>query len=226
MNNTQNILCRLIELDKREKGKNDLVRALIYIATDNIEINDEEILQDTFHTPNRSSFIYSVLFEDCFHTSKVRKKVVDRLTIQLNTWEEQGLRANEICQWNNYGDDQREVARRIWNCICKDKEKQKPFDIDTLVHRQKTEMNDKMDLIDNVVSCLEAYCQDACDKISYDNYLKIAQEQLTEKVLRLVQIPPELHTLLPFAKLLNPLIGSNAWRTFLDKHNKSIFIKP
>ncbi|CAF4994323.1 unnamed protein product, partial [Rotaria sp. Silwood1] len=86
-------------------------------TTDNIEINDEEILQDTFHTPNRSSFTYSVLFEDCFQTSKVRKKVVDRLIIQLNTWEEQGLRANEIRQWNNYADDQREVARRIWNCV-------------------------------------------------------------------------------------------------------------
>ncbi|CAF3869927.1 unnamed protein product, partial [Rotaria sp. Silwood1] len=96
--------------------------------TDNIEINDKEILQDTFHTPNRSSFIYSVLFEDCFQTSKVRKKVVDRLIIQLNTWKEQGLRANEIHQWNNYADDQREVARRIWNYDSDSLESELPVD--------------------------------------------------------------------------------------------------
>ena len=222
MKNLKNPLYYLINHDKQQLGANSLVRDLIHLAIDNIEASAEEILQDTFHCPNPSSFTYRLLFEDCFRTSKIRQKTVSRLLVQLNTWEEQGLRANEIHQWNNYTDEQRGIARSIWNCICTIGEKQ--YQIDALVHRQETEMNSKLDLVDNVVSCLDAYCQEACDKTSYDKHLVTVQNELREKVLGLVQIPAELNTLLPFAKLLNPFIGSQAWRTFLERHNKGTFL--
>jgi hypothetical protein len=224
MKNPNNPLYCLIEHDKQQQGKNILVRDLIRMVSDNIEMSAEEILQNTFYRPNRSSFTFSVLFKDCFRTSKPHQKTVNQLLIQLNTWEEQGLRANEIHQWNNYTTDQRQIACRIWNHICKVAGKQ--YEIDTLVHRHETEMNNKLELMDNVVSCLDAYCQDASDKTSYNYHLESVQKQLSEKVLRLVQIPAELEMLLPFAKLLNPLTGSHAWLTFLEQHNKGMFIGP
>lgn len=224
MKNSQNPLYRLIEVNKQQKGKNTLVLDLIHMAVENIEIDNTEILQDVFNQPNQSSFTYAIIFEDCFKISKLRQKIFTQLLIQLNAWEEQGLRANEIHQWKHYNNEQCKIACAVWNYICQ--LAKKSYKIDTLVHRQETEMNDKLDLVDNVVSCLYAYCQDTCDKTFYDNQLKNVQEQLKEKVLGLVEIPPELYALLPFAKSLNPLTNSEAWQTFLKKHSKGMLTLP
>ena len=149
------------------------------------------------------------------------REIVHQLQAQLNVWEEQGLRVDEIQRWSNYTPQQCAIVRQIWNTICTESKTQ--YKIETLIDRQKNEMDDKLSFGGECVSCLDTYCEDAYDKDFYRTHLEIVQKQLTEKVLNQVEIPSELHILLHFAKLLNPLTASNAWRIFRERQNKSKF---
>ncbi len=136
-----------------------------------------------------------------------------------NTWEERGLRANQIVGWKKFNHDQRQIVHRIWEYVGEKAKKQ--YQIDTLIAKQQLEMEEKIQIKEKITKCLEIYCRNACDKQKYLQCLADMDKQLEDGIVRSIVIPDSIRILLPLADRLNPLEKLHAWKTYLEENRQS-----
>ena len=218
LSNHDNPLYHLININKQIQGKSQLIDDLIQLIANRIQFNIDEILRDTFDHPTRTTCIYAVLFEDCFKSSILRQIIIDQLLALWNTWEDEGFRANQIRNWKKFSDEERQIVQRIWNYVGEKAEKQ--YQIDSLIDKQRREMDEKIQIKEKITKCLEIYCQNACDKQLYLDLFLEMETQLKSEIVRSIKIPDEIQILLPLAYRLNPLEKLYAWKTFLAENRK------
>ena len=219
LSNHENPLYHLLNCNKQTDGKSEIINRLIQLIANKIQFTNDEILRDTFEKPSRTSIIYVILFDQAFQESKLHQKVVDQLLAIWNTWEERGLRANEIIGWKKFNPDQRQIIQRVWDYVGEKAKKQ--YQIDRLIAQQQSEMEEKIRIKEKITKCLEIYCRDACDKQTYVTCLADMDKQLESGVVRLIVIPEAIQILLPLADRLNPLEKLYSWKTFLQAHGQT-----
>jgi len=218
LSNHENPLYRLININKQTQGQSQLINQLIQLVASKIQLNTDEILRDTFEKPTRTTIVYAILFEDCFQSSILRQTTIDQLLAIWNTWEEKGLRANQIVGWKKFNNDQRQIVQRIWEYVSEKAKGQ--FQIDELIAQQQLEMEEKIQIKEKITKCLEIYCRNACDKQKYLNCLADMDKQLEDGILRSIVIQDEIRMLLPRAERLNPLEKLYAWKTYLAENRQ------
>lgn len=218
LSNHDNPLYHLLNCNKQTGGKSAIINRLIQLFANRIQFTPEEILRDTFEKPSRTSIIYVILFDPAFQGSQLHQKVVDQLLAIWNTWEQRGLRANEIVGWKKFTPDQRQIIQRVWDYV--GGKAQKQYQIDHLIAQQQSEMEEKIRIKEKLTKCLEIYCRDACDKQTYLTCLADMDKQLESGVVRLIVIPEAIEILLPLADRLNPLEKLYSWKTFLRENRR------
>ncbi|CAF5206478.1 unnamed protein product, partial [Rotaria magnacalcarata] len=156
LTNQINPLRILIRIDVETKYQNAFLRELIEMACEDIKIDDEEILQDLFYKPDSQTFTCFVLFHSSFRTVHIRQYIIDRLLTQSISWEDIGMRWDELLAWRNYTNQQRVVANKVWALISEVSSKQ--FEIDKLINTENDKMQEKLKIIEIIPSCLDIYC--------------------------------------------------------------------
>ncbi|UJR36511.1 hypothetical protein I4U23_029232 [Adineta vaga] len=219
LHNHQNPLYHLIRLYTQVQDRSLLVNDLIHLVTDQIQFSVNEILRDTFERPNSTTCIYAILFEDCFKSTKLRQILIDQLLALWNSWEEEGFRANQLQGWKKFTNEERQIIQRIWNYVGEKAEKQ--YQIDSLIDKQRQEMEEKIQIKEKIIKCLEIYCQYASDKQIYFGLFEEIETQLKCGIIRSIKIPDEIQALVPLADRLNPLEKLYVWQSFLIKHKKN-----
>ena len=220
MTNYDNPLHNLIKLYGKTKGESVLIKDLIALTAQRIQFTGQEILRDTFDYPSQTSCIYAVLFEECFNKSTLRQTLVDQLLVIWAAWEDEGFHANQIIGWRGFSPEQRDTVQRIWNYMSEVAKKQ--FHIDILIDRQQKEMEEKIQIKEQIIQCLENSCQHACDKEIYLDLLSEMELALRSKIVRSIQVPEEIAQLLPLARRLNPLEKLHSWKIFLAQHQRKV----
>lgn len=218
LSNHENPLYHFINIDKQIHGASQLINELIHLTSNKIQINNDEILRDTFEKPTRTTCVYAILFEDCFKTSTLRQTIVDQLLAIWSSWEERGFRANQITGWKNFSPDERQIVHRIWEYVGEKAKKQ--YQIDTLIAKQQREMDEKIVIKEKFTKCLEIYCRNACDKEKYLECLSEIDTQLKSGIVHSITIPKSIEILLPRADRLNPLEKLHVWKTFLAENRR------
>ncbi|CAF2385070.1 unnamed protein product [Rotaria sp. Silwood2] len=218
LSNRENPLYHLINIDKQNQGKSKLINNLIQLTANKIQFDVDEISQETFERPTRTTCVYAILFEDCFKTSTLRQTIIYQLRELWNVWEKEGFRANQILGWKNFSDEERQIVYRIWNYIGETAGKQDK--INTLIDRQQWEMDEKIQVKERITQCLEIYCQNAYDKQIYLDLLSDMETKLKSEIVRSIQIPDQIKSILPLVNRLNPLEKLNVWKTFLAQKRK------
>ncbi|CAF1653778.1 unnamed protein product, partial [Rotaria magnacalcarata] len=212
LTNQINPLRILIRIDVETKYQNAFLRELIEMACEDIKIDDEEILQDLFYKPDSQTFTCFVLFHSSFRTVHIRQYIIDRLLTQSISWEDIGMRWDEVLAWRNYTNQQRVVANKVWALISEVSSKQ--FEIDKLINTENDKMQEKLKIIEIIPSCLDIYCSNAPDKQDYKDLLQNIANSFTEKIVRTVAIPNEIDQFVPIAKRLDPYSKSTVWHLF------------
>jgi len=202
------------------QGQNQLLNELLQLTSNKIQCNTEEILQDTFQKPVRTTYIYAILFENCFKDSPLRQTITNELLLIWNSWEQAGFRANQIVAWKNFTNDEHQIVHRIWDNYLSEITK-KQYRIDKLIDKQEREMDEKIQVKEKITKCLDIYCRNACDKDLYLECLSEMDTQLKSGIIRSILIPDEIKILLPLANRLNPLEKLYAWKTYLAENRKS-----
>ncbi|CAF1549778.1 unnamed protein product, partial [Adineta ricciae] len=218
LQNPLNPLYHLIRIYTQVKGQSALINELIQLTSRQIKFEVNEILRDTFERPTRTACVYAVLFDNCFENTTLRQMIIDQLLALWNSWEEEGFRANQLQNWKKFTNEERQIVKRIWDYVGEKAEKQ--YQIDSLIDRQGREMEEKIQIKEKIIKCLEIYCEHACDKEIFFNLLAEIDDQLRSRVVRSIRISEEIQTLVPLAERLNPLEKLHAWQTFLAKHQK------
>ncbi|CAF3200501.1 unnamed protein product [Rotaria socialis] len=212
LTNQINPLRILIRIDVATKYQHAFLRELIQMACEDIKIDDEEILQDLFYKPDYQTFTYVALFHSSFETIHIRQCIVDRLLAQSLSWEEIGMRWDQLFAWTHYTYQQRVVADKVWALIREVSSKQ--FEIDKLINTENDKMQEKLKIIEIIPSCLDIYCSNATDKQHYKDLLQNIANSFTEKIVRTVVIPNEIEQFVPIAKRLHPYSKSTVWHLF------------
>ncbi|CAF1416103.1 unnamed protein product, partial [Rotaria magnacalcarata] len=212
LTNQINPLRLLMHIDVQIKYQNAFLRELIEMTCEDIKIDDEEILQDLFYKPDNQTFTYNALFHSSFKTIHIRQYIIDRLLTQSISWEDIGMRWDELLAWSHHTNQQRVVAHNVWALIREVSSKQ--FEIDKLINTENDKMQEKLKIIEIIPSCLDIYCSDATDKQHYKDLLQHIANSFTNKLVRTVVIPDEIEQFVPIAKRLHPYYKSTVWHLF------------
>ncbi len=207
----------LIRFDKRKKQNGSmLVRDLIQVISDRIEVTKDSLIKETFYQPTKTTFTYVVLFENIFKNLVIREKIIQHLIPFWQEWEKDGFQVEETNTWNRLDTQQRQIVCDIWNVIGESVEKAIPFE--QLIDKTRSRMKLIVTIKEDIRLCINNYCQETCDKeLFYDRLQKIETQLNQDKVLS-IQVPPEIERLKPFADRLNPVFPSLIWQKYL-KHN-------
>ncbi|CAF4875353.1 unnamed protein product, partial [Rotaria socialis] len=79
-----------------------------------IEVEDNELLNDTFNNPSRGTFVYLILFDKSLSSLSIHKTIVNRLSQQWTKWEQGTLLASDIRTWENFPKEQKAIFHEIW----------------------------------------------------------------------------------------------------------------
>lgn len=159
----------LIKLDKKTEFRSKLVRDLIKLICDKIEVSKDVILDDIFDKPDRLTFTYIVLFEDSFKNTLISVKTVEELFFIWEDWQKNGCQVAETQAWNRLNDAQRQVICDIWNRTGQILEKTISFE--QFINESNGKVQTIIKTVDNITLCINNYCQDACDTEFYLNLL-------------------------------------------------------
>ncbi|CAF2969685.1 unnamed protein product [Rotaria sp. Silwood2] len=212
LENPVNPLHILILIDDDTKYQNRFLHELIEMTCKDIIIDDDEILQDVFYQPSNRAFTYFVLFLPSFKTTHTRQYIVDKLLAQSISWEEIGMRWDDISAWERYTNEQRAVADKVWAHIRETSSKK--FELVRLIKTENDKMQEKLEIIKMIPSCLDFYCSNATDKQQYKDLLQNIANSFTDKIIRTVVIPDDIEKLVPIAKRLDLYSKSNVWHLF------------
>ncbi|CAF4379298.1 unnamed protein product, partial [Rotaria sp. Silwood2] len=220
LENPVNPLHILILIDDDTKYQNRFLHELIEMTCKDIIIDDDEILQDVFYQPSNRAFTYFVLFLPSFKTTHTRQYIVDKLLAQSISWEEIGMRWDDISAWERYTNEQRAVADKVWAHIRETSSKK--FELVRLIKTENDKMQEKLEIIKMIPSCLDFYCSNATDKQQYKDLLQNIANSFTDKIIRTVVIPDDIEKLVPIAKRLDLYSKSNVWHLFRQQPMTSL----
>ncbi len=227
IDNEDNPLLKLIELDQRKTIKSILVRDLIELISEKIEMTKYNLIQDTFYQPNKSTLTYRVLFDQSFVTLQIYIKIIEQLFLKWDEWEAEGFHVMEINSWSALNPNQQQVACQIWNLIGENLGKTMRFE--QLIDEAKRKIEDITKTIENVTLCINNYCQDTCDRNYYLTHLQNLRNQLNRTTISYAKISKEIELLKPSADRLQPVFSSCVWQTYfkqnVESKSKLIFLQ-
>jgi len=84
-------------------------------------------------------------------------------------WKLGEMLANDIWTWKNFTNEESIISCEIWTLMSEITGEQYPFDELFQVAHHNLEL--KLKMIDDVVTCLNAYCQKATDKNRYETII-------------------------------------------------------
>ncbi|CAF5218626.1 unnamed protein product, partial [Rotaria magnacalcarata] len=114
--------------------------------------------------------------------------------------------------------EQKAIIHNIWTLVIPVKGLTHPFDgLFDATHRN---MKAKMEMNDKVVTCIDAYCQQANDKEAYDELVRQWHDRFDREVIKSIEISPLLKHIVPFAEKLNQFTNIRSWRAFLQQRMK------
>ena len=209
-----NPLIHLINIDKDQDGKNQLVKDLIGLAMSLIDISKEEVLRDTFYHPSKQTFTYTILFNKSLNSYPISKKAIRHLNAQWEEWTV-GLRRKDVRQWKGFSEKEQSLVREIWSLAVQNPKEKDPIGV--LFDANHRDMQAKQELKEAIVTCLNSYCEHATDKSIYHVEVQKWQKCFDEEFIQSIQMPEILRTLKPFALNLNPCRNVQTWRTFLKQ---------
>ncbi|CAF4833776.1 unnamed protein product, partial [Rotaria sp. Silwood1] len=131
-------------------------------------------------------------------------------------WEKDGFKVADTETWNKLRHDQRQIACDIWHVI--EEHAGKTIRFEQLIAETNRKMQMILTIKENITSCINNYCQEACDKKFYDNLLKKMGTYRHEEKVHSIEVPKEIEKLKPFADRLNPVFSSHVWQSVL-KHD-------
>lgn len=220
MTSDKNPLCKLIKRNKLENNKTPLIYELIELVCDKIDITEKDLMNDTFYEPAKTTFTYKVLFEDFFISLPIYGRIIKKLGLMWEEWEKNGFHAVEVKTWNKLKKRQLKVAEEIWNSVEKSLGKTRCFE--QLIDEASKKYQEISQIRENVKLCLDNYCQDTCNKDTYNQHLNSMQKQLDRDRIRSIKVHQDIEILIPIANRLNPIYESNVWRTFLQQHKSKV----
>ena len=213
--NPENPLAQLLRISSDQQEQNRLVKDLIELAISLVEIDENQVMNDAFHHPSRDTFTYTVLFRNSLQHLPIYKQTIHQLTKQLNRWEN-GVLAHHVQTWTSFTRDQLVIVRQVWSLVTQKAEK--TYQIDALFNETHRDMQTKLQISNQIVTCLNAYCTEASDREKYHDLVQQWHQRLQTEVIQSINVPPALQKLVPFAEKLNPYVDAHAWRTFLQQH--------
>jgi hypothetical protein len=227
INNPENPLYQLIQIDKKGNIKSLLVLDLTELICQKIEIITDELLDETFLHPTRTTFTYVVLKEKFFENLPIRKEIIQHLIYMWEKWEQEGFRFGQVNSWNELKDEQRQIAHQIWNLI--GESLGRPIQLGRLSDEAKEKVEDIIKTVGNVASCINNYCQDACDRNDYLTHLQDLRKQLNQATVDSAKISQEIELLKSFTDRLEPVIPSCVWQKYFKQNveakSKLIFLQ-
>ena len=194
---------------------NDLIQ-LIY---DNVEVTKDDLLPDTLKEPSQFSSTYIILFTNPFKISCLYDKVLKQLITLWEEWETDGFQREEIDIWNTLTNEKRRIASEIWYIVKENAEKSVRFE--ELIQMTNKQMGILLTNKENILLCINNYCQKASDKTRCYNLLKKTELELKKKKILSVSMSDEIKKLTPFADRLNPVYSSATWKKFLEYNLES-----
>ncbi len=214
--NEDNPLWKLIELDRRENIKSLLVRDLIGLICEKIQMTKDDLMQDTFYQPTESTLTYWILFDQSFAILPIHITIIKQLILTWQEWEKEGFQIVEIQKWNELKDNQQRIVCQIWNLVGENLEKEIRFQ--QLINDANRKIQDIIKTKKNVRLCIDNYCQDASDKNRYISHLQDLQNQLDRGTVYSAEVPRDIEVLKTLANLLEPVISSRVWQEYLKQN--------
>ncbi|CAF1639071.1 unnamed protein product, partial [Adineta ricciae] len=213
--NRENPLVQLLRISSDQQEQNRLVKDLIELAISLVEIDANQVMNDAFYHPSRDTFTYTVLFKNSLQQLPIYEQTIHQLTKQLNQWEE-GVLAAHVRIWTNLTRDQLVIVRQVWSLVTQ--KAKKTYQIDALFNETHRDMQTKLRISNQIVTCLNTYCTEANDQKKYHELVQQWHQRFEIEVIQSINVPPALQKLVPFAEKLNPYVDANAWRAFLQQH--------
>ncbi|CAF1035564.1 unnamed protein product [Rotaria sordida] len=212
-------LFQLMSIAKVHNRQNKLVENLIALAASMIEIEDFELINDTFNHPSRNTFIYAILFDESFSSLSIHKTIINRLSQQWTKWEQRNILASDIRTWEKFTGEQKAIVHKIWSLVGQETKKQDH--LDTVFDISQKALKTKLETNDKIITCLNTYCQEAIDKTKYDDLVKNWHARFEYENIYSIDIPSDLSNIFPLAERLNPYATAIAWQAYLDQQTKS-----
>ncbi|CAM2726707.1 unnamed protein product [Rotaria socialis] len=215
MQSHQNPMYHLMNIDKLQNRKNKLVKALIASAASLIDISEEDVLNDAFYLASRETFTYAVLFDESLNSLPIHAQAIIHLKNKWKSWESTGIHAQEVSRWQSFTMEQTAIIHHIWTLVIPAKGSIHPLDgLFDATHRN---MKAKMEMNDKVVTCIDAYCQQASDKDAYYELVRQWHDRFDREVVKSIEISPSLKRIVPFAEKFNQFANVRSWRAFLNQ---------
>lgn len=217
MINGDNPLIQLVLIDKKQDHiKSVLVRNLIELICEKIEMTKEELLNETFYEPSNFTFTYLSLFDESLITLPIHMKIIEQLSPVRKKWEE-GFLVTEINKWSTLKENEKQIAFQIWNLVGKYLEKS--THLQQLINEAKAKIKVINKTLENVTKCIQDFCQDASDQRDYLIHLQQLQEQINQTTINSAEISSKVAVLKPFADRIRSLTSSAVWQEYLEgKH--------
>jgi ribosomal protein L40E len=213
-----NPLFLLMNISKQQKQQNTLVNHLIALAASMIEINNSEIIHDTFTHPSRQTCIYIILFDESLNSVSIRQQIINCLNDQWMKWKEGDMLIKDVWIWRNFSNEETTIVHQIWTLMAETTGEQYQFD--ALFNDAYRNLNLKLEMMDNVVTCLNTYCQKATDKNSYETMIDQWNERLEQNNMGSIQFPTVVDNIVPYVEKINPYAEARAWREVLNNQSE------
>ena len=219
MINKDNPMVQLIELDSRSHIKSVLVRDLIQLVCEKIEIIREELLSEAFYTPTRYTLTYRSLFDESLISLPIHEKMIGQLRPILLEWQKQGFAVAQINLWNTLQDSDKQVACQIWNAVGIYLTNFIGFE--NLIEQAKRRIEEIKKTMENVTLCIQHFCSNASDKNAYLTHLQQLQKQIDEATTDSAKMSSEIEVLKPFTDPISSVIRSTIWQEYLKNNLES-----
>lgn len=195
---TDNPLLQLVFLDNKEDHtKSVLVRSLLELICEKIEMNEEELLSETFYQPSKSTLTYLSLFYKSLIILPIHMKIVKQLSSLRNKWEEEGFLVTEINRWSMLEKNEKQIAIRIWNLI--DQYLKSPTHLEQLINEAKVKIEEINEIVDSATKSIQDFCLDTSDQRDHLLHLQQLQEQIHRTRTNSAEISPKIIVLKSFA---------------------------
>jgi len=209
--NSDSIFHQIVDFNTRIYGSSLLVHDLIEVICQQIEMNPDELKQDMFYNPTKTSLTYVILFENPFIILPIHRQIIEKLLLIIIEWEKDGFFYEDVICWNELNVEQRDIACQIWNSVNRNNLRE--------LMKNENQISEKIiSIIDNVTVCLMNYCTNTRDKDVYFTHIQNIQQQLNEVKLKSIKIPSPISEILVTAQRLNPIYKSFNWQKFLNEN--------
>ena len=226
MDNLKNPLVALINLDSQSHFKSALVRDLMKLICERIDMTKEELLHDTFYDPRKLTLTYMSLFHESLTTLPIHRKIIHQLSRIWEEWEREGFLVSQIDIWGTLDDNRKEIIVQIWDLI--QKHLKKTIKFQDLIGKANAKVEDIKKTIENVTLCIRNFCQNAADNDDYLAHLQKLQQQFDQSTTNSAHISSEIEPLKSFADKIAALSSSGVWQEYLkDKlktQSKIVFV--